>query len=153
MKNDRIFNLKDKKTLKEPLAEFFHSKWQIPKEEYLTSMNQACNHSTIIPSWYLVLDEDKIIAGAGVIENDFHQRTDLFPNVCALVVEKDYRGQGIAKKLLNHICQDMKQKGIDTLYLITDHASFYERLGWEYIGNILDNDQNEVRMYQHKEKS
>ncbi len=27
----------------------------------------------------------------------------------------------------------MKKYGIDTLYLITDHTSFYERYGWEFL--------------------
>ena len=29
--------------------------------------------------WYLCLDDDKIIGGLGVIENDFHDRKDLTP--------------------------------------------------------------------------
>lgn len=36
----------------------------------------------VIPNWF--------IAGAGVIENDFHNRPDLTPNICALYVEEDY---------------------------------------------------------------
>ena len=38
--------------------------------------------------------------GAGVIENDFHDRKDLTPNVCAVYVEEHCRCQGIAGKLL-----------------------------------------------------
>jgi N-acetylglutamate synthase-like GNAT family acetyltransferase len=34
--------------------------------------------------------------------------------------------------LLEHICADMKKKGISTLYLLTDHTAFYERYGWEF---------------------
>lgn len=26
----------------------------------------------------------------------------------------------------------MKQKGIESLYLISDHTTFYERYGWEF---------------------
>ena len=39
-------------------------------------------------------------AGAGVISNDFHNRRDLAPNLCALFVEPAYRRQGIARRLL-----------------------------------------------------
>ena len=70
---------------------------------------------------------------AGVIANDFHDRKDLTPNVCALYVEPELRCRGIAGHLLAHICKDMAAKGIGTLYLITEHTSFYERYGWEYL--------------------
>ncbi len=39
---------------------------------------------------------DKIVGGMGVIENDFHDRKDLTPNVCAVYTEKDYCCKGIA---------------------------------------------------------
>lgn len=53
-----------------------------------------------------------MVGGIGVIENDFHNRNDLTPNVCALYVEQTDRCQGIAGKLLRYVCEDMKQKGL-----------------------------------------
>ena len=74
--------------------------------------------------WYLCLDSDKIIGGMGVIENDFHNRKDLTPNVCAVYTEKDYRCKGIAGHLLNMVVEDMKAKGIPPIYLVTDIPLF-----------------------------
>jgi predicted GNAT family acetyltransferase len=54
-----------------------------------------------------VLKDGKIIAGAGVITNDFHNRPDLTPNVCAVYVEKEYRCRGIAGRMLAHVCEKM----------------------------------------------
>ena len=88
-----------------------------------------------------------LIAGAGVIANDFHDRNDLTPNVCALYVEPELRRRGIAGQLLAHICKDMAAKGIGTLYLITDHTSFYERYGWEYLCMVQGDDGEQMRMY------
>ncbi|MGM9643471.1 MAG: GNAT family N-acetyltransferase, partial [Eubacteriales bacterium] len=98
----------------------------------------------------LAIENDKIIGGLGVIENDFHERKDLSPNVCAVYVEKDKRGNGIAGALLNFACIDMLEKGIDTLYLVTDHTSFYERYGWEYLCDVRGDDGDYTRMYIHK---
>ena len=39
--------------------------------------------------------------GRGLIENDFHNRPDLCPNVCALFVEQAYRRRGLARLLLS----------------------------------------------------
>lgn len=115
-------------------ASWFSDKWNICKNAYLESMNDSINH--VIPRWYVIYDNDKIIAGAGVIENDFHPRTDLAPNVCAVYVEEAYRRQGIAKDLLEYIVNDMKDEGINQLYLATNHVGFYERYGWVYLCDV-----------------
>ena len=87
----------------------------------------------------------------GVIENDFHDRKDLAPNVCAVYTEPDCRGQGIARKLLDLVCADMKEKGIDTLYLLTDHTSLYERYGWEFFCMAQgDGEEKPARIYRHQ---
>lgn len=85
-----------------------------------------------ISQWYVLLEGDRIIAGAGVIEHDFHLRKDLSPNVCALYVEEPWRNRGLAGRLLNLICEDVAALGVETLYLVTEHTAFYERYGWEF---------------------
>lgn len=90
--------------------------------------------------------------GLGVIENDFHNRKDLTPNVCAVYVEQDKRCQGVAGTLLKHACSDMKKLGIPTLYLVTDHTEFYERYGWKFLCMVQeDGEKNMARMYVHRE--
>ena len=87
-----------------------------------------------------------------MIENDFHDRKDLAPNVCAVYVEEAYRCQGIAGELLRHVSADMAVLGIDTLYLVTDHTSFYERYGWEFLCMVQgDGEPDMARMYVHRE--
>lgn len=103
-----------------------------------------------VPQWYLVLESGRIVAGAGVIENDFHDRKDLTPNVCAVYTEPDRRGRGLAGRLLGAICADMSDHGIDTLYLLTDHTSFYERYSWEFFCMAQGDGETEPsRMYVH----
>lgn len=80
-----------------------------------------------------------------------HDRKDLTPNVCAVYTEEDRRGRGVAGALLNNVCEDMKKRGIDTLYLLTDHDSFYERYGWEFLCMAQGDGEPEMsRMYVHK---
>ena len=123
----------------------------MPTDAYLECMDAYVKGETEY-DWYLCLDEDNIVRGLGVIENDFHDRKDLTPNVCAVYTEETYRGQGIAGNLLNLVCKDMKEKGIATLYLVTDHTSFYERYGWEFLCMVQGDGEPEMtRMYIHKE--
>ena len=87
-----------------------------------------------VPQWYLLLDGETIAGGAGVIENDFHDRPDLAPNLCALFVEPEFRGRGLARALLDAVRADLAGMGVETLYLVTDHTEFYERCGWQFVG-------------------
>lgn len=133
-------------------AEWFHQKWGIPIEAYTESIDECINNKKTVPQWYLVMDNDTIVGGLGVIENDFHNRKDLTPNVCAVYVEEEYRCQGIAGKMLDFVCTDMKESGIDTLYLVTDHTSFYERYGWKFLCMVQGDDEPDMtRIYVHNE--
>ncbi|MBQ9264062.1 MAG: GNAT family N-acetyltransferase [Clostridia bacterium] len=48
------------------------------------------------------------------------------------IPEEAYRCRGIARRLLNAACEDMRALGVDTLCLLTDHDGFYERCGWKF---------------------
>ena len=77
--------------------------------------------------------------------------TDLSPNVCAVYVEEDYRCKGIAGEMLGYVCTDMQENGIEILYLVTGHTSFYERYGWEFLCMVQgDGEPDLTRMYMHK---
>lgn len=132
------------------IANWFHEKWDIPLEAYLESIDECLENRNAIPQWYIAISGHKVIGGIGVIKNDFHNRKDLTPNICAVYVEEEYRCQGIAGKMLEFVCNDMKEKNINTLYLITDHTSFYERYGWKFLCMVQgDNEEELTRMYIH----
>ena len=150
-KNYKIVSIIDAPEMKERAAEWFHEKWGIPLSAYIESMEEALKCESPVPQWYIAVEQDRIIGGMGVIENDFHNRKDLTPNVCAVYVEEDKRCQGIAGELLAFVCEDMKKRGIDTLYLLTDHTGFYERYGWKFLCMVQGDDEPEMsRMYIHK---
>ena len=134
--------------LSEPAASWFFQKWGIPVETYRESIQECINKKTGIPQWYVVLDEkQEIIAGAGIIENDFHDRKDLSPNLCALFVEEKHRSQGLAKYILDFARKDLGEMGFEKLYLITDHTEFYEKCGWEFFTMVTGDCGNSERMY------
>ena len=128
-------------------AEWFHRKWGIPAKEYLGSMDECLAGGSAVPQWYVVLQGNEIIGGAGIIANDFHERKDLTPNLCALYVEEAFRCQGIAGRLLERACRDMKKSQFHYLYLVTEHTSFYERYGWEFLCLVQEEDGGMIRMY------
>lgn len=142
--------LREKPQLMNAAAEWFHEKWGVSTDAYLSCMADYLGGKTEY-GWYLCLDGERIVGGMGVIENDFHDRADLSPNVCAVYTEEDCRGRGIAGRLLDLAVSDMKAKGISPLYLVTDHTGFYERYGWEFFCTVrCDGKDGLSRMYIHR---
>ena len=146
----QIVKISESPELLQTAAKWFSEKWRVSLSAYVESMEASLTAASV-PQWYVVIHGDRIIGGLGIIENDFHCRKDLTPNVCAVYVDELYRCQGIAGNLLETVCSDMSAKGIDTLYLLTDHTSFYERYGWEFFCMVQGDGEDEMsRMYIHR---
>ncbi|MDD6262612.1 MAG: GNAT family N-acetyltransferase [Clostridiales bacterium] len=134
-------------------AKWFHEKWGIPERTYLESMEASAASPSGVPEWYVFRENGRICGGLGVIENDFHKRPDLRPNICAVYVEPEYRRRGIARQLLNAAAAGLAEHGTEDVYLITGHTDFYEKCGWEFWGTVEENDGGEARMYHRKTDS
>ena len=150
MKKYQYITLRERPQIKDEAAQWFHEKWGVPKEAYLACMDANLSGESEL-GWYLCLDGGRIVGGMGAIENDFHDRPDLAPNICAVYTEESERGQGIAGKLLNLAVEDLRSKGISPVYLVTDHVGFYERYGWEFLCMVQGDGEPEMtRMYVHR---
>lgn len=146
-----LLKLREHPELAGAAARWFHSMWGIPLAAYEESISACVKGGQPVPQWYLVMESGGIVGGLGVIENDFHDRKDLTPNVCAVYVEPEHRCKGIAGRLLAYVCRDMESFGVDTLYLITDHTGFYERYGWTFLCMVQGDGEPEMsRMYVHR---
>ena len=150
LRGETCIPVRDWPEAREEIAVWFHERWHIPLEAYRESIAECLEKKPGVPQWYVVLREGRIVAGCGVIENDFHERKDLTPNVCAVYVDEAYRNQGIAGSLLRYACDDLAAMGYDTLYLLTDHTGFYERYGWRFLCMVRGNDGELSRMYVHR---
>ena len=150
MSEFQFITLREDPALMNTAAEWFHSKWGVPTEAYLECMQAYLEGETEL-GWFLCLDDGRIVGGLGVIENDFHDRPDLTPNICAVYTEDSHRCLGIAGKLLTMAVEDLRSKGISPAYLVTDHTGFYERYGWEFLCMVQgDGEPDMTRMYIHK---
>lgn len=145
-----IVKIREQAAWIEDASEMFHSVWGVPREAYIESMRECLRRQNGVPQWYLAVDNSRLAGGLGVIEKDFHSRGDLTPNVCALYVRTAYRRRGIAGRLLDCACADMAGFGIGTLYLITEHTSFFEKYGWRFLCMVQEEGTRKpIRMYRH----
>lgn len=144
----KIISVSENPYYSEKAVDWFSSKWGIERKEYEESISDCITRINKLPKWYLALDaEDNIIGGCGLIQNDFVDRTDLYPYLCALFVEKQARGHSLGGKLLNYARTEAAKMGFDMVYLCTDHTSYYERYGWEYHTQGHHHDGSISRIY------
>lgn len=73
-----------------------------------------------------------------MIANNFHRRTDLTPNICAVYVEPRARGRGVARALIDRACAELSAAGWERVCLITGRDCFY--------GMAEENDGGWIRM-------
>ena len=141
--------LRERPELMDRAADWFSSKWNVPRAAYLACMGDNLAGITDY-GWYLCLYGEQIVGGLGVIENDFHDRPDLTPNICAVYTEEEHRRRGIAGRLLNMAVEELRSTGISPVYLLTDHTDFYERCGWEFFCMARGEGEEYLsRMYVH----
>lgn len=145
----RCVSLREHPDLLDAAARWFHEKWGVGEDAYRAHMRAYLDGETEY-GWYLCLDGEAIVSGLGVIDNDFHDRKDLSPNVCAVYTEESHRGRGVAGRLLDRVVSDMRRAGVSPLYLLTDHVGFYERYGWTFYCMAQgDGEDAPSRIYRH----
>jgi len=130
-----IINIRHSPHLINPAANYFSSKWNVAKQVYHDSISDSITTQNPLPRWFLMMDGEEILGSFGLIENDFMKRTDLSPWICAIYIEEHLRGNNLGSALLEHGRKEAAALGFTNLYLCTDHVGYYEKYGWQYIGN------------------
>lgn len=145
----KLYSIRQIPEYRDQAINWFASKWGIERGEYEKSFDECLKGSGMLPQWYVLLDETgKIAGGCGLIQNDFIDRTDLFPYLCALFVEPRARGHELGAVLLDHARREGARLGFAKLYLCTDHTSYYERYGWRFIGMGRSSGGGTARIYE-----
>ena len=144
----RVISVRTNPEYKNQAIRYFQSKWPgVPPVIYEDCINHCIGSNNSLPQWYLLEKECEILGCAGLITNDFISRMDLYPWVCAIYVEEKHRGNNYASLLIDKAMKDAKDAGFNYLYLSTDHIGFYEKFGFEYIGQGYHPWGEESRIY------
>lgn len=132
----KIISVKENPEFKDRAIKFIQSKWASEQSMmvYEDCITHCITPSNPLPQWYLLMDGDKVIGCAGIVTNDFISRMDLYPWLCAVYIEEEYRGNAYSSILLENAKIDAKEGGFNHLYLSTDHIGLYEKFGFEFIG-------------------
>jgi len=145
----KIISIRENPQYKDKAIAYFQKSWK----SVLPVIYEDCiGHSILtknpLPQWYLLEKEGELIGCAGLVTNDFNSRMDLYPWICAIFVDEEHRGNVYGSKLIEKAMEDAKQAGFDSVYLCTDHIGYYEKYGFEYIGQGYHPWGEESRIYQ-----
>lgn len=130
-----IISVREHPELAGEIIAFFQRHWASEDSMmvYEDCIRSCLTSDSPLPQWYVLRLEGKIIAGAGLITNDFISRMDLWPWLAALIVEEEYRGNALGSVLIRHMLDHAAQLGFDRLHLATDHVGYYEKYGFAYL--------------------
>jgi len=102
-----------------------------------------------LPLTYVLVEADQLLGTVGLWRCDLISRQDLFPWLAALYVRERARGKGLAGQLQRHVIEQAQEMGFHELHLYSACRDFYERFGWEYIGDGLDYPDKTVHLYRY----
>ena len=100
-----------------------------------------------LPVTFVALLDDKPVGTVGLWRCDLISRQDLYPWLAALYIDESQRGCGFGGQLQHHVEAFSRRTGFRELYLYATFANYYERFGWQYIGDGLDYPDQPVRLY------
>lgn len=102
-----------------------------------------------LPITFVAVEGERLLGTVGLWRCDLISRQDLYPWMAALYVAPEARGQGLAGKLQQHVIGYARAQGYTELFLYSACRDFYERFGWQYIGECLEYPASAVSLYRY----
>lgn len=148
----KVIRLRDNPDKLTDILSFVKQKWASEETQavYDDCLRHSLTTNSPLPQWYGLMRNDEIIGCAGIITNDFISRMDLWPWLCALYVEEQYRGQFLSRKLIEIAEEDARSTRFKSIFLATDHEGLYEKVGFDYIGDGYHPWGEKSRIYEKK---
>jgi len=145
----RVISVRENPEYKDKIIACLQARWEsVRPVVYEDSVNHTIGSENPLPQWYVLEHEGEAIGCAGLITNDFISRMDLYPWLCALYVDENYRGNSYGKFLIDRAMYDARVGGFKNMYLCTDHIGYYEKYGFRYIGTGYHPWDDESRIYE-----
>lgn len=141
-----------------PLAAYPHHQTQVTdwlwqafdrhnSRAFFASIVQSSLRQEGLPLTFIALDEGELVGTVGLWLCDLISRQDLSPWLAALYVDERHRDKGLGQRLQQHVLDYSRQAGFPALHLYATFSGYYEKMGWQYIGEGLDYPAKPVRLY------
>lgn len=115
--------------------------------DFFASIVATSQREGELPLTFVAIEGEKLVGTVGLWRCDLISRQDLYPWLAALYIDENQRGRGLGEKLQRHVIEHARALGYSQLYLYSTCKDYYERFGWEYIGDGLDYPNKLVHIY------
>lgn len=142
-----ISNVSECPEIREIIAKWLWGFWGNPRNYGFYLSLVAHSKTDDIPMIYVAFMDGKPVGTVGLLRADLFSRQDLFPWMADLYVCPEHRSRGIGSALQDFIIHRAKELGYIVIYLYTPLIGYYEKKGWEYMGDEMERDGETVRIY------
>src|SRR6185369_8106252 len=113
------------------LAEWHHHEWgEFTLESTAAELRTHTGRSQI-PTTVVAIDKGRVIGSTSLLVADLIGWEHLTPWIASVFVSPDYRGQGVARALIERAVDEARLLGIHDVYLFTaSKETYYAKLGW-----------------------
>lgn len=144
----QIINLSERPEFQDAVTDWL---WQAfgseNSREFFASVVKSGLTGADLPQTFIALDGDRLAGTVGLWRCDLISRQDLTPWLAALYVDEAFRSRGLGQQLQAFVLEQTRRSGFRELYLYAEFTGYYERFGWNYIGDALDYPDKPVRVY------
>ena len=105
-------------------------------EEVRCELEHSLNNKRLPQTFVMLIDSKPVGMYQLSMCDDLNSRPDIYPWLIDVYVDKDYRGRGICRKLMETVYENAKKANLDELYLYTKHIGLYEKFGWKFIEEV-----------------
>ncbi|WP_368542862.1 GNAT family N-acetyltransferase [Enterobacter soli] len=102
-----------------------------------------------LPLTFIAVEGETLLGTVGLWRCDLITRQDLCPWLAALYVDDAARGKGLAGQLQAYVQDYAAKAGYRELHLWSACRDFYERYGWQYVGDALEYPDKTVHLYRY----
>lgn len=130
----------------EKISHWMYEWWGQEEDYTLEKIQERFLHCLCvdkIPQTFVAKINDQIVGIYQFAMQDVDTRPDIYPWLCNVYVDSNYRHLGVGDAMMKTVYQHMQDIHIKELYLYTHHDRFYEKYGWEHIDDIAVNGKME----------
>lgn len=147
----KVYNVKDCLEDLEEIMEWSYEEWgkyfRSSKDEKIAKMKEIIKKGEEFPQIYAIKDDGKLVGSFTIKDKDL-EGSDLSPWIACVLVKKELRGKGYGRVVLENIKKIIDEK-YPKIYLFTSLDGFYEKIGFEYIKDVMHNGEVE-KLYEYR---
>lgn len=137
-------------------AHWAHLQWYLERDiafdvNILAYRRKASND--LLPRVFVACIDSLPVGMASLKQKAIWNLPEMGPWLSSLYVIPDYRKSGIGEQLIKCVTDEAAERGFGELFLFLDHKErltlipFYEKRGWLYHSDEIDNDGNLTNIY------